>query len=304
MDVNDLLQKANSLKEKLNRAQRQLVGLKEKSKYLEMQYEDSRGREQHTNELVMELLERQRELNVMLNRANIMLNRTQETMALTSMEFNEMAKALPEPKKAEWSDRVAKINELFKKSGIQDAELTALESSNQSPREPFDAEEMKKESEEAFGKKESIWSRFEKRKPPKVEAVVVEEVAEVVEETPAAANVVEEVEETLAAVTVTEEVEETPAAVTITVTEEVDEIPVAVEAVDVVETPVAAEVELIEDVVPDTNVEQETFISDQETDTESTARTRVDELFAQQNVNEDNLIFGPRKKSWWQRKAG
>lgn len=263
LEENELLKKANNLKDKLNRTQRQLVGLKEKSKYLEMQYQDSREREQHNNELVMELLERQRELNVMLNRANIMLNRTQEAMALTSLEFNEMAKALPEPKKAEWSDRVAKINELFKKTGIQDAELTALESSTQSSREPFDAEEMKKESEEAFGKKESIWSRLERRKPPRVEAEVVEDARKVEEE------------------------------------------PVASEAVEVVEeTPAAAKVEFISDDTSYVNVEEEAPIIDQEIEEKPVAKTRVDELFTQASVSEDNIAFGPRKKSWWQRKAG
>jgi len=122
-EAEELTQQMEDLKEKLVRAQRQLAGLKEKGKYLRMQYDDARTREKNTTELVMELLERQRELNVMLNRGNIMLNRTQEVMALTSIEFNEMAKALPEPRKAEWSDRVSRINELFKKSGIQDAEM-------------------------------------------------------------------------------------------------------------------------------------------------------------------------------------
>lgn len=162
------------LKDKLHRAMRRMEGLKEKSKLLEMQYTDSKEREQHTQELVMELLERQRELNVMLNRANIMLNRTQEAMALTSLEFNEMAKALPEPKKAEWSDRVAKINDLFKKTGIQDAEIVGLESSNQLA-DPFAKDEMLKESEQAFGRKDSIWNRKENTEPPRIEARIVEE---------------------------------------------------------------------------------------------------------------------------------
>ena len=175
MEEIDLAKRISSLKDKLNRALRRVEGLKEKAKCLEMQYEDARGREHHTNELVMELLERQRELNVMLNRANIMLNRTQETMALTSMEFNEMAKALPEPKKAEWSERVTRINELFKKSGIQDAEVSALESTNPAAGESFAKDEMKKESEQAFGRKETIWARKEQREPPRVEAEIVEE---------------------------------------------------------------------------------------------------------------------------------
>lgn len=168
------------LKDKLSRAQRQLAGYKQKSKVLEMQYEDARGREGNTNELIMELLERQRELNVMLNRANIMLNRTQEAMALSSMELNEMAKALPEPKKAEWADRVARVNELFKQTGVEDAEMGALESGSAKPiDQSFGKDEMKKESEAAFPRRSSIWDRKEQREPAQVHAEIVEE-----EETP------------------------------------------------------------------------------------------------------------------------
>lgn len=167
------------LKDKLNRALRQLAGYKQKSKYLEMQYQDSKGREGNTNELIMELLERQRELNVMLNRANIMLNRTQEAMALSSMELNEMAKALPEPKKAEWADRVAKVNDLFKQTGVADAEMGGLEAGSVKPADAsFAKEDMKKESEAAFPKRESIWERHERREPPHVQAEIVEEQAD------------------------------------------------------------------------------------------------------------------------------
>lgn len=169
-------ERVEQLKDKLNRALRQLAGYKEKSKVLEMQYQDSKGREGNTNELIMELLERQRELNVMLNRANIMLNRTQEAMALSSMELNEMAKALPEPKKAEWADRVARVNDLFKQTGVEDAEMGALESGSARPADTaFGKDEMKKESESAFGKKSSIWDRKEQREPPQVQAEIVEE---------------------------------------------------------------------------------------------------------------------------------
>lgn len=172
----DPIQQVEDLKDKLNRAQRQLAGLRQKSKCLEMQYGDSKVREGNTNELVMELLERQRELNVMLNRSNIMLNRTQEAMALSSMELNEMAKALPEPKKAEWADRVARVNDLFKQTGVQDAELGALESANVRPAAgSLDTDELRRESEEAFGKRQSIWERKEKQEPPRVHAEVVEE---------------------------------------------------------------------------------------------------------------------------------
>lgn len=175
MNRTELLQHIEALKDKLNRAQRQATGLRQKSKYLEMQYDDARNREGNTNELVMELLERQRELNVMLNRANIMLNRTQEAMALSSMELNEMAKALPEPQKAEWADRVSRVNELFKQTGVQDAEMGMLGSGAPKPEGSLDTDELKRESEEAFGRKQSVWERKEKHEPPRVHAEVVEE---------------------------------------------------------------------------------------------------------------------------------
>ena len=160
MEERDLQNQIIALKDKLNRAMRRSEGLKEKSKCLESQYSDAREREKRTSDLVMELIERQRELNVMLNRANIMLSRTQEALALTSTEFNEVVKALPEPKKAEWSDRVAKINELFMKTGFQEAETSQIEST---------------ESERTFEQKDSIWTRPESLKPERVEAVLVED---------------------------------------------------------------------------------------------------------------------------------
>jgi hypothetical protein len=175
LEESELIGKIEQLKGKLVRAQRQIAGLKEKSKYLGMEYDDSRLREKNTNELVMELLERQRELNVMLNRTNIMLSRTQEVMALTSVEFNEMAKALPEPKKAEWSDRVSRINELFKKTGVSDAELPDPARPDKPDAESLDSDELKQESEKAFSWKEAIWSRKAPRTPPQVEATLVEE---------------------------------------------------------------------------------------------------------------------------------
>lgn len=174
-NIKDLLAEVSELKEKLQRSQRQVSGLRQKSKYLELQYEDSRSREKNTNDLIMELLERQRELNVMLNRANIMLNRTQETMALTSVEFNEMAKALPEPKKQEWADRVARINELFKKSGVEDAEVVGPQATNPPPlTESLDTNELRQESKQTFHKA-SVWDSRRQSAPPEVHAEPVEE---------------------------------------------------------------------------------------------------------------------------------
>ena len=127
MELEELIGQINKLSDKLNKAQRQSAGLREKSKILEQQYDDARTRESNSNEIIMEILERQKELNIMLNRANIMLQRTQETMALTSMEFQELTKSLPAPEKKQLSDKIDRINDLFKKTGIEDAETIHLE---------------------------------------------------------------------------------------------------------------------------------------------------------------------------------
>ena len=190
-DREDLERQIRELQEKLVKAERRLAALRERSKLLRMQYDDSRQREHNTNEIINELLERQRELNVMLNRANIMLNRAQEAMALTSIELNEMAKSLPEPKKAEWAERVAKINELFKKTGIQDAELIPIASSAETDADFSESDELKKESEEAFAKENSIWNLDNNRDPRHVEAYPVDDTNDASEQDTAAGQEVE-----------------------------------------------------------------------------------------------------------------
>lgn len=164
MDEQKAVQLIETLEKKLMRAQRQLAALKEKSRLLEMQYDDAKARESNSNDLVMELIERQHELNVMLNRAQTMLSRTQEAMALTSLEFNEMAKALPEPKKAEFSDRISKINELFKKTGIEDAELSIEKASEE--QDSDESEEAIATAEQTTVTKTSRWESFWRRKQP------------------------------------------------------------------------------------------------------------------------------------------
>lgn len=183
MDEHKAVELIETLEKKLTRAQRQLAALKEKSRFLEMQYDDAKVRETNANDLVMELIERQHELNVMLNRAQTMLSRTQEAMALTSLEFNEMAKALPEPKKAEFSDRISRINELFKKTGIEDADLAI----DKSPKLPDTDEPDKAEAEEAIAamqettvttktsRWESLWRRKQPRVAPNVQAELVDD---------------------------------------------------------------------------------------------------------------------------------
>jgi len=171
LDNQDQNTRAEEANEKLNRALRRMSALREKGRLLERQYQDAKDREKNSSELVMELLERQRELNVMLNRANIMLNRAQEAMALTSSEFNEMAKALPEPKKVEWSDRISRVNELFKKTGFDEADVRTLDSG---AAERFDNGSMRQETEAAFGKHEPASRSHEHREPPRIEAEPVE----------------------------------------------------------------------------------------------------------------------------------
>lgn len=181
MDEQKAVHLIETLEKKLTRAQRQLAGLKEKARLLEMQYDDAKARESNSNDLVMELIERQHELNVMLNRAQTMLSRTQEAMALTSLEFNEMAKALPEPKKAEFSDRISKINELFKKTGIEDAELSIDKpAARQEPEQVDEAEEAIAAAEETTvttrtSRWESLWKRKQSHTAPNVQADLVED---------------------------------------------------------------------------------------------------------------------------------
>lgn len=105
------------LKEKLMRALKAKAVLTEKSKLLEQQSDDARRREEMHGHFISELLDRQRESNFMLHRANSVLHRLQETNVALSSEFTEFVKELPAPNSPDWEQRVAKINELFRKTG-------------------------------------------------------------------------------------------------------------------------------------------------------------------------------------------
>jgi hypothetical protein len=107
----------DKLKAKLHRALRHKAILQERSKLLAQQIEDARRREDQSDHLVNEVLERQRELSFMLHRANTVLHRMQEANVALSAEFHDLVKELPEPDAPGWDDRVAKINDLFKKTG-------------------------------------------------------------------------------------------------------------------------------------------------------------------------------------------
>lgn len=105
------------LKDKLNRTQRTKAVLAERSKLLAQQVDDLRRRDEQSSHLMGELIERQRELNFMLHRANSVFQRMQETNLALSTEFTELVRELPAPESPEWEQRVSKINDLFKKTG-------------------------------------------------------------------------------------------------------------------------------------------------------------------------------------------
>ena len=107
---------SEQLKEKLIRALKAKAVLAERSKRLEQQLEDFRKREDMMHHFASELLERQRELNFMLHRANSVLHQLQETNLALSAEFTELVKELPPAKDPEIEDHIAKVNELFRKT--------------------------------------------------------------------------------------------------------------------------------------------------------------------------------------------
>jgi len=149
----NLKREVQELREKLNRAMRQRAALFQKSKQLDERVQDSRHREHAQEDFARELLERQRELNFMLNRANIMLSRVHEANALLSLEFTEMVKALPEPQKKDLNDRISRMNDLFKKTGRaadeQEENLGSTEIKTPPPPPSFSEAEIIGEAEPA-----------------------------------------------------------------------------------------------------------------------------------------------------------
>lgn len=97
-----------------------------KAKMLEEQADRDRQREAMMSQIVQQLMDRQREMNIMLNRANLMLNRAQETNMVLSLEFTELVHALPAPddENTDVKERIQRINDLFKKTGVSDADIT------------------------------------------------------------------------------------------------------------------------------------------------------------------------------------
>ena len=140
------------LRERLNKVMRQRAALFQKSKQLVERVQDARHREHTQEDFARELLERQRELNFMLNRANIMLSRVHEANALLSLEFTEMVKALPEPQKKDLNGRISRMNDLFKRTGRaaeQEENLGSTESQTPPPPPNFSEAEIIGEAEPA-----------------------------------------------------------------------------------------------------------------------------------------------------------
>ena len=104
------------LKEKLIRALKAKAVLAERSKRLQQQADGLRSHEDVMNHLASELLERQRELHVMLHRASSVLHQLQNTNLALSAEFTQLVKELPAPKDADWDQTMARVNDLFKKT--------------------------------------------------------------------------------------------------------------------------------------------------------------------------------------------
>ena len=97
----------------LNREQTRATALRSKSKRLALDYDAAREREGRAKALLDELLDRQRELTSVLDRANSALRRNQEVMAQATPQVNEMLQALPEREREAWIERLAGIRDLL-----------------------------------------------------------------------------------------------------------------------------------------------------------------------------------------------
>ena len=125
-EVGVLQSSLQALKDRFGKVLRQRDLASQKAKMLHEQAERDRRREDLFTQLITQLVERQRELNVMLNRANLMLSRAQETNAILSIEFTELCHALPAPEDPEVRDRIRRINDMFKNTGTEEAEVTVV----------------------------------------------------------------------------------------------------------------------------------------------------------------------------------
>ena len=129
-DRRDTERVIRELEAKIARLQRERSVYSTKSRLLAEELEFYRSREERQDTTVDKLLERQHELNVMLNRSHMMLARAQDAASSLSLEFNELARALPEPgqstaemKPEKIEERVSRINDLFKQTGKLSEEI-------------------------------------------------------------------------------------------------------------------------------------------------------------------------------------
>lgn len=163
---------------KLLRTQKRNAVLQQKAKLLEemvqearRREEDARTREADANQLIQQLIARQRELSVMLNRSNALAATMYEANQILAVEFKNAANALPAPKKAELEQAITRIDELFKRTGVPDAQISdvpAFQARNV-------VEEFEPDFEEDGSKQGGIWSSNAPYKPPVVEAEPVDE---------------------------------------------------------------------------------------------------------------------------------
>jgi hypothetical protein len=135
--VQELLAQVRELEQKVARLQRERSVYAAKARLLSEELEKYRSRELRQDNTVETLLERQREMHVMLNRSHIMLAKAQNATAMLSLEFGELARALPETVSAqadadpgqaqtvqyEIDDRIRRINDLFRMTGELSQEI-------------------------------------------------------------------------------------------------------------------------------------------------------------------------------------
>ncbi len=159
---------------KLAKALRERSVYSTKSRLLAEELEQYRQRELRQDGTVEQLIERQHELNVMLNRSNIMLAKAQDAAAMLSLEFGELARALPEPPPdapvseiVDIESRVSRINNLFKQSGKLSEEIAETLS---------ESKEAQKRAEKPTDSGGFNWRKTEESRPdPKQEEPVPKE---------------------------------------------------------------------------------------------------------------------------------
>ena len=172
----ELIQHINKLNNKLNRQLQQVSALRQKSKTLTALCTDANEREAVMNVKVTNLLERQRELNEMLNRANNVLAGSAKALAESNIEFEQMVEALPEDAKSNWTVRVSNLAKLSEDIAHETSELhDTPEESVLSPSNPPQNDipvNVELESESEFEPEPEPEQEQEQELEPVVEVVV------------------------------------------------------------------------------------------------------------------------------------